>query len=119
MSAHSLSKAFMRLHVNPLKRSTVKITQDNNTQEDKPKKKSVKVILKKESMPFHDAALVSFVLCIGGFFVYFLPNYQLSHILESTGDFAFESLRFCGSLFFTNLIALTGLSKIVSKEKEV
>ena len=92
----------LSMHVNPLKQRTVLVTNPDNES----------VTEKKESMSWKDAAKVSAVLTIGLLFTMFLPGRGAPANPEEWSVFMWEVLLFSGQAFFTNFIALAGLSKI-------
>lgn len=63
------------------------------------------------SMSYKDAAIVSLILAIGAYFIGFLAGFGYSD-LTNWGEFCFDSIKFIGAIFFTDFIALTGLSKL-------
>jgi len=94
------------MHVNPLKQRTVLVTNPDNES----------VTEKKESMSWKDAAKVSAVLTVGLLFTIFLPGRPAPTNPEVWSVFMWEVLLFSGQAFFTNFIALAGLSKITDSK---
>ena len=62
-------------------------------------------------MSWQDAAKVSLVLAAAVYCTAFLLHYDLVAILGDVPCFVFESMKFLFSTFFTNFIALAGLSQ--------
>ena len=94
------------MHVNPLQRRTVLITNPKNSS----------VVEKKESMSWTDAAKVALVLTIGLLFTMFLPGRVAPTTPEEWSVFMWELLLFMGQAFFTQFIALSGLSKLTNSK---
>lgn len=94
------------MHVNPLQRRTVLVTNPKNSS----------VVEKKESMSWRDAAKVAAVLTIGLLFTMFLPGRGAPVNPEAWSVFMWELLLFMGQAFFTQFIALSGLSKLTDSK---
>lgn len=94
------------MHVNPLKRRTVLITNPDNDS----------IIEKKEPMSWKDAAKVSAILTIALLFTTFLPGRGAPANPEEWSKFMWEVLLFTGQAFFTQFIALTGLSRLADSK---
>ena len=62
-------------------------------------------------MTWKDAARVSIVLSTAVYFTAFLLPYDIASIMAEYHSFCFESIKFYGSVFFTNFIALAGLAQ--------
>lgn len=67
-------------------------------------------------MTWEDAAKVSFILAVASYFTAFLLPYNWTTISAGYAEFIFLSVRFLGSVFFTNFIALAGLSKFTESK---
>lgn len=94
------------MHVNPLKQRTILVTNPDNSS----------VTEKKESMSWKDAAKVAAVLTIASLFTMFLPRRGAPLNPEEWSVFIWEVLLFIGQAFFTNFIALAGLSKLTDSK---
>ena len=62
-------------------------------------------------MTWKDAAKVSCILSAAVYFTAFLLPYDIDSILCEYYGFVFESIKFYGSVFFTNFVALAGLAQ--------
>lgn len=96
----------LSMHVNPLQRRTVLVTNPDNAS----------VIEKKESMSWKDAAKVSAVLTVACLFTIFLPGRGMPTNPEEWSVFMWGVLLFIGQAFMTNFVALAGLSKMTNTE---
>jgi len=94
------------MHVNPLKPKIVMVANEE----------SGEMVPKEESMSWVDAAKVSAILTIGLIFTLFMPRRTLPTNKEESIKYAYELFIFAGSAFFTNFIALAGLSKITNSK---
>ncbi len=98
----------MEVHINPLKKKIVYMA--NAT--------SGATVKKKVSMSMKDAAIVSIILTIAGYFTGFLIGLDYAELTAKPGDFMFDSIKFIGSQFFTYLLVLSGLSRIAKDSEE-
>ena len=62
-------------------------------------------------MSWKDAARVSLILTTAVYFTAFLLPFDIDSIMCEYYAFIFESIKFYGSVFFTNFIALAGLAQ--------
>ena len=69
-------------------------------------------------MSWKDAATVSCILSLGVYFTTFILPYDLEGIQMAPFCFVFDSAKFFGSVFFTNFIALAGLTQYIKKKEE-
>ena len=96
------------MHVNPLKMHT-RMAAANYTGAQREEQ---------VSMSLRDAAIVSLVLTVAEIFTVFLTTYNYAMINANVGQVCFELIKFAGATFFTQLIALSGLSKYIAGKKE-
>jgi len=94
----------MGLHINPLKRKVVLVTNDE----------SGGTVEKEEPMSWVDAAKVSLVIMLAQIFMVWLPRHQWP--ITCWEAFCFDLLCFAGQAFFATFIALTGLSRIATRK---
>ena len=94
------------MHTNPLKKRTVLITNPVNDS----------VTTKEEPMSWEDAAKVAAILAVALLFTMFLPGRPAPATPEEWSVFMWEVLLFMGQAFFTNFIALSGLSRITGSK---
>ena len=94
-----------QLHINPLKLHRVKIQAVGSNKETVVEKEE------EQSMPFKDAALVSFILTLVQYFTVFLALKGYSDISGAPMVFLFDSIKCLGAAFFSNFVVLAGLSK--------
>lgn len=94
------------MHVNPLQRRTVLVTNPGNSS----------VVEKKEPMSWKDAAKVAAILTVTLLFTMFLPGRGAPANPEEWSVFMWEVLLFAGQAFMTQFIALSGLSKLADSK---
>lgn len=98
----------MKLHVNPLRKKIVYMVNEV----------SGSTARKKAPMSMKDAATVSAILAVAGYFTGFLIGLNYADLTLDPGEFVFNSIRFIGSQFFTYLLVMSGLSRIAKDGEE-
>ena len=71
-----------------------------------------------QSMTWKDAAVVSTVLTVGGLFTVFMPLWGAASLQADLPKFCYELIMFTGGTFFTNIIGMLGLKKLVGSRTQ-